>query len=89
MFKYKPGHISRGEQAIFLIFVAFYALSPAFYLTDRWELFVIQFVMAFVFIVTLRHWGCSQCPNFGCILNTVPEEKRMKFLEALKKREIY
>jgi len=83
LFKYKPGHISRVEQAIFLIFVAFYALSPIFYLIDRWEFF------ALVFFVTLRHWGCSRCPNFGCVLNTVPEEKRMKFLEALEKGEIY
>ncbi len=89
LFKYKPGHISRGGQAFFLIFVAFYILSPAFYLIDRWEFFVIQLVMALVFFVTLRQWGCSQCPNFGCVLNTVTEEKRVKFLEALEKGEIY
>jgi hypothetical protein len=89
IFKYKPGHISRGGQATFVFFSGFYVLSPIFYLIDRWELVIIQLVIAITFFVTLHHWGCSHCPNFGCILNAVPEEKRKKFLEAMERSEIY
>jgi hypothetical protein len=89
IFKYKPGRISRGGQATFLFFSGFYVLSPIFYLIDRWELVIIQLVMAITFFVTLHHWECSHCPNFGCILNAVPEENKKKFLEAMERGEIY
>ncbi|MHA2027201.1 MAG: hypothetical protein ACW98U_14965 [Candidatus Thorarchaeota archaeon] len=89
LFKYKPGHISRLGQATFVGFVAFFLFFPLVYFLDRWEFFLFQIVMAVSFIVTLRHWGCSQCPNFGCILNSVPEERCERFLESISKGEIY
>ena len=89
LFKYKPGHISRAAQATFLGFTSFFLLFPIFYYLDRWEFVLFQIVMAISFIVTIRHWTCSHCPNFGCILNCVPEEKKEKFLELLKEGAIY
>jgi hypothetical protein len=89
IFKYKPRHISRGGQATFLGFTGFFLLFPILYFLDRWEFVLFQLVFAFSFLVTLRHWGCSQCPNFGCILNCVPEDQRGKFLEACAKGEVY
>lgn len=89
IFKYRPGRVSRGGQATFLFFSGFYVLSPIFYLIDRWELAIIQVVVAISFFVTLHHWVCSHCPNFGCILNSVPEEDRQEFLEAIERGEIY
>ena len=89
LFKYKPGHISRAGQATFLGFVSFFLLFPILYFLDRWEFVLFQLVVAFFFMVTLRHWGCSQCPNFGCILNCVPEEKKEQFLKAMEMGEIY
>lgn len=89
LFKYKPGHISRAGQAIFLGFTSFFLLFPILYFLDRWEFVLFQLVMAVSFIVTLRHWSCSQCPNFGCILNSVPEDKKEQFLKALESGEIY
>ena len=89
VFKYKPGHISRLGQGTFLVFVAFFLFFPIVYFLDRWEFVLFQLVMAASFIVTLRHWGCSQCPNFGCILNCVPEKNREEFLEALSRGEVY
>jgi hypothetical protein len=89
LFKHKPGPISRGGQAVFILFSSFYVLSPIFYLVDRWEFVAIQLVMAISFFATLRHWACSQCPNFGCILNTVPDENRNQFLEAIARGEVY
>ncbi len=88
-FKYKPGKISRAGQFTFLFFAGFFVLAPIFYLIDRWEFVIIQLVVAFTFFTTLRQWGCSHCPNFGCVLNTVPEENRKKFLEAMERGEIY
>ena len=89
LFKYKPGHISRAAQATFLVFTGFFLLFPILYFLDRWEFVLFQLVMALSFIVSLRHWGCSQCPNFGCILNCVPEEKKEQFIKALESGEIY
>jgi hypothetical protein len=89
IFKYKPGHISRTGQVTFVFFSCFYVLSPIFYLFDRWELVIIQIIMAITFFVTLHHWACSHCPNFGCILNAVPQDDREKFLQAIERGEIY
>jgi hypothetical protein len=89
LFKYKPGHISRGGRAVFLGFVGFFLLFPIAYFLDRWELVFFQLMFAVIFAVSLRHWSCSSCPNFGCILNCVPEENRKRFLESLSKGEIF
>ncbi|MHA3964636.1 MAG: hypothetical protein AM325_013980 [Candidatus Thorarchaeota archaeon SMTZ1-45] len=89
LFKYNPGRISRFRQATFLGFTGFFLLFPIVYFVDRWEFVLFQLVMAVSFIVTLRHWACSQCPNFGCILNCVSEDDSKKFLEGLDKGEIY
>lgn len=89
LFKYKPGHISRIGQGTFLVFTSFFLLFPILYFLDRWEFVLFQLVMAVSFMATLRHWGCSQCPNFGCILNSVPEGKKEQFLKELEAGEIY
>ncbi|MFX1607293.1 MAG: hypothetical protein ACFFDD_15510 [Promethearchaeota archaeon] len=89
LFKYKPGHISRAGQATFLGFTLFFLLFPIFYFLDRWEFVLFQLVMAVTFLVTIRHWACSQCPNFGCILNCVPEDERENFLRAVEAGEVY
>lgn len=89
LFKYKPGHISRAGQATFLGFIAFFLLFPILYFLDRWEFVLFQLIVTISFVVTLRHWSCSQCPNFGCILNCVPEEKREKFLKSMEEGQIY
>ena len=89
LFKYKPGHISRGAQSTFLGFTSLFLLFPILYFLDRWEFVLFQIVMAISFLVTIRHWSCSQCPNFGCILNCVPENRREEFLKAVESGEIY
>ena len=89
LFKYKPGRISRGGQLVFLTWsLLFYAL-PILYLVDRLELVAIQIVVIVSFFLTLRHWCCSMCPNFGCILNCVPGEARSRFLEVLESSQVY
>lgn len=89
LFKYKPGKISRGGQLVFIVGSGFFFVAPVLYLWDRIELALIQIIMSIVFFYTLRSRYCNICPNFGCILNSVPEEKRVKFLKALEAGEIY
>jgi hypothetical protein len=89
IFKYKPSRISRLGQAAFLIGSGFFILFPILYLLDRWDFLLIQLVVAVSFMVTLRHWGCSQCPNFGCILNCVDEENQQAFADAVERGEVY
>ena len=89
IFEYKPGRISRLGQATFLIWTGFYLLFPVVYLLDRWELVLIQFVVASTFISSLRHWGCAHCPNSGCVLNCADQESKKRFLEDIKAGKVY
>lgn len=89
LFKYKPGRISRGGQLVFVTWsLLFYAL-PILYLVDRLELVAVQIIVIASFFFTLRHWCCSKCPNFGCILNCVPEVERSRFVEAFESGQVY
>lgn len=89
LFKYKPGRISRGEQLVFLIWSSLFYALPILYLVDRLELVIVQIIVMAAFFLTLRHWCCSICPNFGCILNCVPAENKFEFLEALESGQVY
>jgi hypothetical protein len=89
LFKYSPTGISRPAKAVFLIWTGFYLLFPIVYLLDRWDFALALIVMAASFVITLRHWGCSQCPNFECALNCVSEEDREKFTELLNEGKVY
>lgn len=89
VFEYSPKEISRGGQAVFVAWVLFYLLFPIVYLWDRVDWAVVQVLVAMVFAYTLQHWACSSCPNFGCVLNSVPDSCREAFLEALEAGEVY
>lgn len=89
LFKYKPGRINRGEQLVFLIWSSLFYALPILYLVDRLELVIVQIIVIVAFFLTLRHWCCSTCPNFGCILNCVPAENKFEFLEALESGQVY
>ncbi|MHA1930171.1 MAG: hypothetical protein ACTSV2_16490 [Candidatus Thorarchaeota archaeon] len=89
LFKYAPGKISVGAKLVFLFFAIFYIISPVLYLWDRWPLVILQAILTVSFLMILRHVWCATCPNFGCVLNCVPEENREKFLESLKSGQIY
>ncbi len=89
IFVYSPKEISRGGQAVFVAWVLFYLLFPVVYLWDRVDWAAVQVLVAMLIAYTLRHWVCSSCPNFGCVLNRVPEPYREAFLEALEAGEVY
>lgn len=90
LFKYDPSPVSRIGQAVFLIWgIGFAFLFPAVYLFDRIGWLVAYLLVVGAFLVSLRHFHCSTCPNFGCPLNSVPKENREEFLEKLQSGEIY
>ncbi len=90
LFKYEPSPVSTAGRAVFLIWgIGFSFLFPVLYLWDRLDWLIAYLLMTFAFLVTLRHWGCSSCPNFGCALNCVSEENRKAFEEKLIAGEVY
>lgn len=89
LFKYKPGKISRSGQFVFLIWGILYMALPLAYLWDRPEWIIVQLVIIGSFYTVLRHWCCSCCPNFGCILNCVSDENKEKFIEAVQAGHVY
>ncbi|MHA1770375.1 MAG: hypothetical protein ACTSYL_00270 [Candidatus Thorarchaeota archaeon] len=89
LFKYRPGRISKAGQAVFLLWVGFYLFFPILYMLYRWDLVIIQIIVAASFVLTLRHWACSRCPNFGCVLNCVPKQDQELFLQAVARGEVY
>ena len=90
LFRYDPTPVSTVGRIVFLVWgigIAF--LSPLLYLWDRIPWLISYLLMTVAFFTTLRHWGCSSCPNFGCALNCVPEEKRVEFQKLFDAGEIY
>jgi hypothetical protein len=90
IFKYDPTPVSTTGRIVFLVWgigIAF--MTPLFYLWDRIPWLVAYLLATVAFLATLRHWGCSSCPNFGCALNCVPEENRKEFQKKLEAGEIY
>ena len=89
LFKYDPSPVSTAGRIVFVAWVAFAYLAPILYFWNRLDWVIVQLAVVVGFMITLRQWCCSACPNFGCILNTVPEEKREEFLKLLESGEIY
>jgi hypothetical protein len=90
LFKYDPSPVSGAGRAVFLIWgIGWAFLLPIFYLWDRIDWFLAYLLVVVAFLATLRHWGCSSCPNFGCALNTVPKDKEDQFKQKLESGEIY
>jgi hypothetical protein len=90
LFKYDPTPVSTAGRIVFLVWgigIAF--LFPFLYLWDRIQWLLTYFVVMVAFLTTLHHWSCSSCPNFGCALNCVPEEKREEFMKLLETGAIY
>lgn len=90
LFKYEPSPVSMLGRAIFLIWgIGWSFLFPLLYLWDRPDWFITYLLVISVFVTTLRHFGCSSCPNFGCVLNCTPEENRAEFTRKLENGEVY
>lgn len=81
LWKYRPGPMTTVEKAVFfggLAMVWGFPL-PFFFVTGRWFLLVLFVLVTTSFFMTLRKFLCSQCMNFACPLNTVPDRTRRAF----------
>lgn len=82
IFEYDPSPISARGKVVFLVWgIGFAFLFQVLYLWDRLDWLMAYLVLTAVFLVTLRHWACSSCPNITCVLNCVPEKNKVAFIE--------
>ena len=90
IFKYTPTQVSTAGRAVFLIWgIGWSFIFQLLYLWDRLDWFLGYSLVIIAFLSTLRHWGCSSCPNFGCALNCTPIKNREEFIKKLESGEIY
>ncbi len=81
LWKYRPGPMSFIEKTVFLAGFAVVWGYPLVFLvmSELWFMLGIYVLLATGFFTTLKMFLCSQCMNFACPLNHVPESKRELF----------
>ena len=82
LWKYRPGPMSRSEQAQFLIGALLLVLYPLVFMVigQAYLLAGIGLVSAVSFAYLLRRNICVRCVNFSCPLNHVPKELVQAYL---------
>jgi len=83
LWKYRPGPMSTAENIVFfggIVAVWGYPL-PFFVVGGLWFLLGLYTLLSAGFFVTLKMFLCSQCMNFACPLNGVPEPVRNRFFD--------
>ena len=83
LWKYRPGPMSTAENVVFFAGLAAVFGYPLgfFVVGGRWFLLVLYLLVTTGFAVSLKRFLCSQCMNFACPLNGVPEPVRQLFWE--------
>jgi hypothetical protein len=83
LWKYRPGPMSTAEKVVFFGgFVLVYGYPLAFFVTaGLWPLLGLYILLTTGFFTTLKMFLCSQCMNFACPLNSVPDSARTLFFE--------
>ena len=81
IWKYRPGPMTFGEKAMFLIGFALVWGYPLPFLISGLQMFllIVYPITVAGFFMTLRTFLCSQCMNFACPLNSVNIEVRRDF----------
>jgi hypothetical protein len=81
LWKYRPGPMSRSEQAQFLVGGLLLAAYPLVFLIlgHAYLLLVIGLVSAISFYYLLRRNICPRCVNFSCPFNAVDQATREAF----------
>lgn len=76
LWRYHPEPISRAEKLQLWIGFAILFGYPFLFLLlgGQWAFAFLAFWGGVLFFWTLRRYTCSQCVNFSCPLNTVPQE---------------
>lgn len=83
LWKYRPGPMSTAEKVVFfggLVVVWGYPLA-FLVVGGLWLLLGLYALLTTGFFVTLKMFLCSQCMNFACPLNGVPNPVRFLFFE--------
>ncbi len=83
LWKYRPGPLSTAEKVVLLggfALVWGYPL-PFFIAGGLWFLLALYLLLDAGFFMTLKMFLCSQCQNFACPLNSVPDSARALFFE--------
>jgi len=83
LWKYRPGPMSTAENIVFfagVVAVWVYPL-PFFVVGRQWFLLGLYILLSAGFFTTLKMFLCSQCMNFACPLNGVPEPIRNRFFD--------
>ena len=83
LWKYRPGPMSTAENVVFfggLVVVWGYPLA-FFVVSGLWLLLGLYALLTTGFFVTLKMFLCSQCMNFACPLNGVPDPVRAAFFK--------
>ena len=83
IWKHRPGPMTFWEKAIFLIGFALVWGYPLPFLISGLQLFllIVYLITVAGFFMTLRTFLCSQCMNFACPLNGVPDPDRAVFFQ--------
>ena len=83
LWKYRPGPMSTAEKVVFIGgFVVVWGYPLGFFVVGGlWFLLGIYVLLTTAFFVTLKRFLCSQCMNFACPLNGVPDSVRELFWE--------
>ena len=81
LWKYRPGPMSTTEKAVFFGgFVVVWGYPLAFFVVSGlWFLLGLYVLLTAGFFVTLKMFLCTQCMNFACPLNGVPDPVRAAF----------
>ncbi len=79
--KYRPGPMSTAERAVLLggFAVVWGYPLPFFVAGGLWFLLALYLLLDAGFFLTLKTFLCSQCMNFACPLNSVPDATRALF----------
>jgi len=81
LWRYRPGPMSGWEKFWFLAGMAAVFAYPAVWMvvSSQWLVFGGYVLSVAGFFYGLRRWYCSQCINFACPFNHVPEAVRVVF----------
>ena len=83
LWRYHPGPISRSGKIQFVIILILLTCYPFPFLILGGQ-YILAFLTAWGIAIsgwTLQKFHCSQCVNFSCVLNRVPEEVVDEFLK--------
>jgi len=83
LWRYRPGPMSRAENAVFFGGLALVTGYPLLFLlvAGQWFLLLVFAISTAGAAMTLTMFLCTRCMNFACPLNGVDEETRQAFRE--------